>query len=112
MNAVTALSGSGPPYVCHFLESLQDGAVSLSFPAAQARELALFVTAGAVHQASQSAEEIATLRERVTSKGGTTEAALNQLNRAGVRKIVVQAIQAAERRARELAIGLGARGTN
>jgi len=102
LDAVTALSGSGPAYVFLFLEALIDGAVKLGLPPGQARTLALATLNGATQLAALSHESPATLRERVTSKGGTTAAALDVFNGGGLTALVEQAMKAAYDRAAEL----------
>ena len=102
LDAVTALSGSGPAYVFYFLEAMQQAGVELGLSPEQARTLAVGTFAGGAHLAAQSTEPLATLRERVTSKGGTTHAALTALEQAGVKAAFVQAMYAACVRAREL----------
>ena len=76
IDAVTAISGSGPAYVFLFIEALQQAATELGFSDKQARRLSIETVLGAAKLAAQSDEPASTLRERVTSKGGTTEAAL------------------------------------
>lgn len=107
MNAVTAVSGSGPAYVFHFLEGLQEAAQQVGFSSGQARDLALQVVAGALQQARQDSASFAELRQRVTSKRGTTEAALAVLERFATRQAMVEAVQAACDRGRELGSELG-----
>lgn len=107
MDAVTAVSGSGPAYVFYFIEALQQAAAELGFDAAQARQLALDTFAGAVKMAAQSSEDAATLRARVTSKGGTTERALSVLEADAVRHTVMRAVKAAAARSRELGDEMG-----
>ena len=102
LDAVTALSGSGPAYVFYFLEAMQQAGVELGLTPEQARALAVGTFAGGAHLAAQSAEPLATLRERVTSKGGTTHAALTALEQAGVKAAFVKAMHAACVRAAEL----------
>ena len=102
IDAVTAVSGSGPAYVFYFIEALRQGALELGFDAAQARQLVLGTFAGAIALAQASSEDVATLRERVTSKGGTTERALTAMADADVGGAIVQAVHAAMRRAGEL----------
>lgn len=102
LDAVTALSGSGPAYVFLFLEALIEGACKLGLSQTQARDLALGTLQGAAHLAAQSTETPDVLRERVTSKGGTTAAALEVFAREGWRQTVVDAMQAAAQRAQEL----------
>ena len=102
LDAVTALSGSGPAYVFYFLEAMQQAGVELGLTPEHARALAVGTFAGGAHLAAQSAEPLATLRERVTSKGGTTHAALTALEQAGVKAAFVKAMHAACVRAAEL----------
>lgn len=102
LDAVTALSGSGPAYVFYFIESMIAAAERMGLSADQGRDLALATFAGATELARRSDESPAVLRERVTSKGGTTFAALTALNQAGVQDAFVQAMLAAQQRAREL----------
>lgn len=103
IDAVTALSGSGPAYVFLFLQSLIEGATQLGLSPEQARTLALATVDGATRLAGQSDEDLVTLRERVTSRGGTTAAALAVLEAQGFAPSVRQAMQAAHNRAAELA---------
>ncbi len=102
MDAITAVSGSGPAYVFYFIEALQQAAAELGFGAGEARRLALDTFIGAVKLAAHSNEDAATLRERVTSKGGTTERALNTLETEKTRQIIARAVRAAAERSREL----------
>src|SRR5690606_8305227 len=102
IDAVTALSGSGPAYVFLFLESLIKGGIDLGLSDDQARTLALATLNGATQLAALSHESLAVLRERVTSRGGTTAAALDVLNGKEFPAIVQQAMQAARERAAEL----------
>lgn len=102
LDAVTALSGSGPAYVFYFLEAMQQAGVALGLSAEQARRLAVGTFAGGAHLAAESPEPLATLRERVTSKGGTTYAALTAMQQAGIGPAFEQAMQAACARAKEL----------
>ena len=102
LDAVTALSGSGPAYVFFFIESMMQAAQEMGLSAEQGRQLALATFGGATALASQASEPPSVLRERVTSKGGTTYAALTHLQAAGVKEAFVAAMQAARRRAGEL----------
>jgi len=102
LDAVTAVSGSGPAYVFYFIEAMQKAAEELGFTPEQGRQLALSTFSGAVELAGNSAESVATLRERVTSKGGTTYAALTSLEQSGVAKAIIKAIEAADSRSKEL----------
>jgi pyrroline-5-carboxylate reductase len=107
IDAVTALSGSGPAYVFLFLESLMSGAQALGLSAEQARTLALATLAGSTQLAAESTETPAVLRERVTSKGGTTAAALDVFAQQQFSTIVGQAMAAANERAAELSNEFG-----
>ena len=102
LDAVTALSGSGPAYVFYFLEAMQQAGAELGLSAEQARRLAVGTFAGASALAGDSPEPLSLLRERVTSKGGTTHAALTALEQAGVQAAFVKAMHAACVRAAEL----------
>ena len=102
LDAVTALSGSGPAYVFYFLEAMQQAGAELGLTATQARRLAVGTFAGGTQLAADSPEPLATLRERVTSKGGTTYAALTAMEQADVKAAFVQAMHAACARAKEL----------
>ncbi len=102
LDAVTAVSGSGPAYVFYVIEALIDAAAEMGLSRAQGRALALATFAGATALADASDDPPAVLRERVTSKGGTTHAALTVLEQAGVKASFVQALKAAQRRAGEL----------
>jgi pyrroline-5-carboxylate reductase len=102
MDAVTAVSGSGPAYVFYFIEALQQAGVELGLNEAQARTLALATFAGASQLAAQSTEPIQALRERVTSKGGTTFAALTSMNESAVNAAVIRAVKAAAQCGKEL----------
>jgi len=108
INAVTAVSGSGPAYVFYFIEALQEAAADLGFDSDAARLLAIETFRGAVKLAAESTELPATLRARVTSKGGTTERAIAELERSGVRAAILRAAHAAAERSRELGAALGA----
>jgi pyrroline-5-carboxylate reductase len=102
LDAVTALSGSGPAYVFYFVEAMMQAALDMGLSAEQGRTLALATFAGATALAQQSDEAPAVLRQRVTSKGGTTHAAISSLDADGVKAAIVKALGAAQRRAREL----------
>jgi pyrroline-5-carboxylate reductase len=102
IDPVTALSGSGPAYVFYFIEAMQQAGVQLGLTAAQASELAIATFAGAAHLAADATDPVSVLRERVTSKGGTTYAALTSMQESGVAASIVRAIEAAAARGREL----------
>ena len=103
MDTVTALSGSGPAYFFLFMEALEAAARERGLPADVAHQLTLETAFGAAQMARQSTDSLSTLREQVTSKGGTTAAALAVLDAAGLRAIVAHAVAAADRRSAELA---------
>lgn len=102
LDAVTALSGSGPAYVFYFLEAMIQAGVEMGLTAEQARLLAQQTFAGAAALASQSPESPELLRQRVTSKGGTTHAAISALEARGTKPGFVRALHAAAERAKEL----------
>ena len=108
LDAVTALSGSGPAYVYYFVEAMMDAAEQMGLSREQGRRLALATFAGATALAQQSAEPPEVLRERVTSKGGTTHAALESMRSDAIGAAIVRALRAAEQRARELGDEFGA----
>jgi pyrroline-5-carboxylate reductase len=101
------VSGSGPAYVFFFLEAMQQAAQELGLTAGQGRELALATFTGAAQLAAQSTEPAEVLRQRVTSKGGTTYAAITSMEQAGVKQAIVNAIKVASARGRELGDELG-----
>ena len=107
MDAVTAVSGSGPAYVFYFLEAMEAAALNLGFDPRSARQLTVETFLGAARLAEESKESISTLRERVTSKGGTTEAALMSFSANGIAGAIEHGIIAAQARGRELGDLLG-----
>jgi pyrroline-5-carboxylate reductase len=107
MDTVTALSGSGPAYFFLFMEALEAAAHARGLPTDIAHKLTLETAFGASQMARLSSESLATLRDQVTSKGGTTAAALEVLDAAGLRAIVAHAVAAADRRSAELAAEYG-----
>ncbi|MBI5462018.1 MAG: pyrroline-5-carboxylate reductase [Gammaproteobacteria bacterium] len=107
MDAVTALSGSGPAYFFLIMEALQAAGVQLGLPEQTARLLTLQTAFGAAKMTLESDEDAATLRQRVTSPGGTTERALQVLDDGGLRELIARALAAARDRSRELADQLG-----
>jgi len=102
LDAVTAVSGSGPAYVFLMMEAMQHAACALGLDERQARALVLNTFAGASELALRSDEPIALLRERVTSKGGTTAAALDVFEASPLRAVFVDALRAAQRRGAQL----------
>jgi pyrroline-5-carboxylate reductase len=108
LDAVTAVSGSGPAYVFYFIEALEQAGRDLGLPLEVARQSALATFAGAVKLATaKDAADPATLRARVTSKGGTTERAIGALDDAAVKAAFIRAVRAAAERAAEMGDALG-----
>ena len=105
MDAVTALSGSGPAYVFHMMEAMIEAAHHAGLDAAVAQKLIYATIGGSAKLAEATGVDPAELRRRVTSKGGTTAAALDVLERKFVYDAYLEAIAAAHRRARELSGG-------
>lgn len=102
LDAVTALSGSGPAYVFYFVEAMMQAAVEMGLSEEQGKQLALATFLGSAALAQASPETPSVLRERVTSKGGTTYAALSSMEASGVKAAIVKALKVAQRRAGEL----------
>ncbi|MBA1149459.1 pyrroline-5-carboxylate reductase [Ectothiorhodospiraceae bacterium WFHF3C12] len=107
MDAVTAISGSGPAYFFLVMEMLEESGAGLGLPRETARLLALETALGAAKMALESDEDPQSLRHRVTSPGGTTEQAINTLEDGGVRELMDRAVKAAAARAAELGKMLG-----
>ena len=107
MDAVTAVSGSGPAYVFAFLEAMQSAGEKLGLDATTARQLAYATLEGATQLAQNSDEHAGVLRERVTSKGGTTAAALEVMKQHGWHDILEKAIDAASQRGKAMGDELG-----
>jgi pyrroline-5-carboxylate reductase len=107
MDAVTAVSGSGPAYVFAFLEAMQSSGEKLGLDAATARKLAYATLEGASQLAHNSDEHAGVLRERVTSKGGTTAAALDILKQLDWQGALEKAIDAASQRSKAMGDELG-----
>lgn len=108
IDAVTAVSGSGPAYVFYFIEAMQQAALELGLSLEQGTQLAIATFNGAAQLAANSTEPVALLRERVTSKGGTTYAAISSMEQSGIKSAIVQAIKAAAQRGKELGDEFGA----
>jgi pyrroline-5-carboxylate reductase len=102
LDAVTALSGSGPAYVFHLIEAMLAAGREMGLAEDDARALALQTVAGAAALAAASSESVETLRKNVTSPGGTTHAAMTRLEAHGFKTALIEAILAARERAREL----------
>ena len=107
IDSVTAISGSGPAYVFLFLEAMQEAGRELGLSAEAAHQLAIQTVLGAGQLAQQSDESVEVLRQRVTSKGGTTAAALDKMATTGVKTGLIAGMHAAAERSRELGIELG-----
>ena len=107
LDAVTAVSGSGPAYVFYAIEALEEAARGLGLAEGAARSLALWTFVGATKLAIERGEEPAQLRAQVTSKGGTTDRAIEVLEAGGVKETFVAAVRAACERSRELGDALG-----
>jgi len=103
LDAVTALSGSGPAYVFRFIEALETAAAELGFEGDDAKNIALQTVVGAAHMAAGAGKTPAELREQVTSRNGTAEAALKVLDSKGFAGLVLKAAQAAKNRSEEIA---------
>jgi pyrroline-5-carboxylate reductase len=104
LDAVTAVSGSGPAYVFYIAQAMTQAGVNLGLPPATARQLALATLQGSAALAQESGEDLDALREQVTSKGGTTFAAMTVLQDKQVAQAFHAALAAADARAKELAL--------
>ncbi len=108
LDAVTAISGSGPAYVFFFIEAMVEAGVKMGLSTEQATQLAIGTFEGASQLAKAASEPPSVLRERVTSKGGTTYAALTAMQHAHVGELFQAALMAAQHRAHELGDEFGA----
>jgi pyrroline-5-carboxylate reductase len=106
LDAVTAISGSGPAYVFYVVESMIEAGVHLGLPRTTATELVVQTLIGSAHMLTHTQEHPAILREQVTSPAGTTAAALHELDRYQVRASFLDALRAACERSRALSTGL------
>jgi pyrroline-5-carboxylate reductase len=102
IDPVTAVSGSGPAYVFYFIEAMQQAAQEMGLTAEQGNALAISTFVGAAQLAAQSSDPVSVLRERVTSKGGTTYAALTSMEESGVKAAIIKAMKAAAARGQAL----------
>ena len=108
LDAVTALSGSGPAYVFYFIEAMIEAGVQMGLSREQSHQLAVGTFVGASALAKASDEPIEILRSRVTSKGGTTYAAITSMEQDQLKPLFVNAMQAARQRATEMGAEFGA----
>ena len=102
LDAVTALSGSGPAYVFYMIESMIKGGIEAGLTEDEARTLSLTTLKGALTMMEELTEAPEALRQKVTSPGGTTEAAIKVMENGGVKEIIIKAIATAAQRSREL----------
>jgi len=102
LHTVTAISGSGPAYVFYFIESMQLAGIKLGLTPEQSRTLCLQTFQGAVKLANDSQDDASVLREKVTSKGGTTQQAIQSMENNGVKDEIMTAIDAAYARSQEM----------
>ncbi len=109
IDAVTAVSGSGPAYVFYFIEAMQQAAQELGFNQQDARRLVLDTFMGAAKLAEESTEDVGLLRARVTSKNGTTERALLSMESNHIKQHIIAAVHAAAIRSKEMGTELGAK---
>jgi pyrroline-5-carboxylate reductase len=107
LNAVTAISGSGPAYMFYFMEAMTDAGAQMGLPREQAYQLAVATFIGAGELARASTEPPETLRAKVTSKGGTTYAAITSMEESGIKAMFEKALHAANTRAQELGAEFG-----
>ncbi|MEA5618245.1 pyrroline-5-carboxylate reductase [Cronbergia sp. UHCC 0137] len=105
MDAVTGLSGSGPAYVAMMVEALADGGVAAGLPRVIAQQLALHTVLGTAKLLEETNIHPAELKDRVTSPGGTTIAAVSQLEKAGFRSALIEAVKTSANRSQELGKG-------
>jgi pyrroline-5-carboxylate reductase len=108
IDAVTALSGSGPAYMFYFMEAMREAGTGMGLNPAQAYQLAVATFIGAGELAKASPESPETLRQRVTSKGGTTYAAISAMEDSGIKPAFIAAMRAAQQRAKEMGDEFGA----
>jgi len=107
LDVVTAISGSGPAYVFYLMESLEAAGREMGLAPGPARKLALQTFVGAATLAQLRGEDPAVLRAQVTSPGGTTERALAEMDRAGLKSVFIAAVKAARERSAELGDAFG-----
>ncbi|MBX3631184.1 MAG: pyrroline-5-carboxylate reductase [Nitrosomonas sp.] len=102
LHTVTAISGSGPAYVFYFIESMQQAGIKLGLTLEQSRQLSLQTFEGAVKLANESQEDVSVLRAKVTSKGGTTQQAIQSMEDNHVKNAIMTAVEASYARSQEM----------
>ncbi|KAI9490562.1 pyrroline-5-carboxylate reductase [Zychaea mexicana] len=107
IDTITAMSGSGPAYYFLFMEAMTNAGVAAGLTPEEANDLTVQTCLGAAKMAQQSEDDLATLRKKVTSPNGTTEAALKTMEAANIRQIIHDGVFSAERRSREIADEMG-----
>ncbi len=107
IDALTAISGSGPAYIFYFMEALEEAAQTLGFSAEQSQKIVRATFCGATQLAAQSSDSVSALREQVTSPGGTTAAALDTFNQQHLKTSILKAVQAAHHRAQAMGNEMG-----
>ena len=112
LDAVTAVSGSGPAYVFYFIEALEQAAKDMGFADVTARKFAVQTFLGSAKLAANSLESPATLRERVTSKRGTTERAIESFDHQQLKRHFIEGVKTARARSHELGLEMSGQSTN
>ncbi|KAF7730438.1 hypothetical protein EC973_002245 [Apophysomyces ossiformis] len=107
VDSVTGMSGSGPAYFFLMMEAMQDAGVAAGLTPEEAKDLTLQTCLGAARMALESEDDLPTLRSKVTSPNGTTEAAIKSMEKSNIRKLMLDAVMAATARSQELAEQLG-----
>ncbi|SEM93366.1 pyrroline-5-carboxylate reductase [Nitrosomonas marina] len=107
LHTITAISGSGPAYVFYFIESMQTAGIKLGLSKEEARKLSLLTFQGAIKLANAGDDDVAALRARVTSKGGTTEQAIATMDADDLKNRIIAAVFAANTRSREMSDEFG-----
>ena len=105
MDAITALSGSGPAYIFEFISALINGGINIGLSESIAKKLAIETAFGSISLLKNSTLEVNELRDSISSKGGTTEAALNSLKYNSFQNIIIDAIEKAKLRSEEISKG-------
>lgn len=106
IDTVTGISGSGPAYFFLMMEAMEDAAVKLGMDRETAKELTIQTCLGAAKMAQSSSDDLKTLRVKVTSPQGTTDAAIKTFEKGGFRELVAESVKAADSRSKSLAVEL------